>query len=128
MFRGSSDSASKCIFNLLKAFNLRERNSVIKRVTIIKTRVYEGSGDSSGCGKVKSVTNTTRARLWYWKVLDREEIGWEKDKLESKINPRFVAKKMGWMGWKENNRLMILEVCCGSPIRRNSVLEGLRVR
>ena len=31
-----------CIFNLLKAFNLCERNSVVKRVTIIKTRVNEG--------------------------------------------------------------------------------------
>ena len=39
MFRGASDSAGKCIFNLLKAFNLRERNFVVKRVTIIKTRV-----------------------------------------------------------------------------------------
>ena len=38
---------------------MRERKSVVKRVTIIKTRVYEGSGDSSGSGKVKSVTNTT---------------------------------------------------------------------
>ena len=59
MFRGASGSASKCIFNLLKAFNLRGRQSVVKRVTIIKSRVYEGSGDSSGNGKVKSVTDTT---------------------------------------------------------------------
>ena len=36
MFRGASDSAGKCIFNLLKAFNLHERKSVVKRVTIIK--------------------------------------------------------------------------------------------
>ena len=56
---GSSDSASKCIFNLLKASNLSERKSVLKRVTIIKTRVYEGSGDSSGSGKVKSMSDTT---------------------------------------------------------------------
>ena len=55
MFRGTSDSAVKCIFNLLKVFNLREWKSVVKRATIIKTRVNEGSGDSSGTGKVKSV-------------------------------------------------------------------------
>ena len=36
MFRGVSDSAGK-----LKAFNLRERKSMVKRVTIIKTSVYE---------------------------------------------------------------------------------------
>ena len=59
MFRGASDSASMCILNLLKVFNLRERKFVVKSVTIVKTRVYEGSGDSSGSGKVKSVTNTT---------------------------------------------------------------------
>ena len=59
MCSGASDSASKCIFNLLKAFNLHERKSVVKIVTIIKMRVYEGSGDSSDSGKVKSMTDTT---------------------------------------------------------------------
>ena len=46
-------------FNLLKAFNLCERKSMVKRVTVIKTIVNEGSGDSSGSGTVKSVTDTT---------------------------------------------------------------------
>ena len=55
MFRG----ASMCIFNLVKAFNLCERKSMVKRVTIVKTRVDEGSGDSGGSGKVKSVTDAT---------------------------------------------------------------------
>ena len=40
-------------------FNLSERKSVVKSVTIIKMRMYEGSDDSSGSGKVKSVTDTT---------------------------------------------------------------------
>ena len=31
MFRGVGNSAAKCIFNLLKAFNLCERKSVIER-------------------------------------------------------------------------------------------------
>ena len=31
------------------------------------------------------------------------------------------------MEGRESDLLMILEVCCGSSIRRNSVLEGLRV-
>ena len=63
-FRGASDSAGKCIFNLLKAFHLHERKSVVKIVTIIKTRVNEGSGDSSGSGKVESVTDTTEVTMW----------------------------------------------------------------
>ena len=58
MFRGAGDNTGKCILNLLKAFNLRERKSVVKRVTIIKTRVNKGSGNSSSGGKVKSVTDT----------------------------------------------------------------------
>ena len=56
-FGGASDSAGNCIFNLLKAFNLFERKSVVKRVTIVMTRVDERSGDSGGSGKVKSVTD-----------------------------------------------------------------------
>ena len=58
MFRGASDSAGKYVLNLLKAFNLCERKSVVKKITIIQTRVNKGSGDSSGGGKVKIVTDT----------------------------------------------------------------------
>ena len=36
-----------------------ERKSGVKRVTIVKTRIDEGSGDSGGSGKVKSVTDGT---------------------------------------------------------------------
>ena len=59
MFRSVSDCAGKCIFNLLKVFNLLKRKSAVKRVTIIKTRVNEGSGNSSGSGKIKSVMDAT---------------------------------------------------------------------
>ena len=59
MFRGVSDGAGKCILNLLKAFNLCERKSMVKRVTIVERREDEGSGDSGGSGKVKSVTDAT---------------------------------------------------------------------
>ena len=58
-FRGAGDSEGKCILNFLKSFNLCESKSVVKRVTIVKTRVNEGCGDSSGSGKVKSVTYMT---------------------------------------------------------------------
>ena len=55
----------------------------------------------------------------------------ENEKLESKINPRILAEEVRGMGCgegRESDGLMILEVCCGSLITRNSVLEGLRVR
>ena len=64
-------------------------------------------------------------------MLERENICLEKDKLESKMNRRFLAGEVGGMGCVEvrkSDGLMILEVCCGSPIRRNSVLEGLIAR
>ena len=64
-------------------------------------------------------------------MLEREDICLEKDKLESMMNPRFLAEELGGMGyieWRKSDELMILEVCCGSPIRRNSVLEESRVR
>ena len=60
-----------------------------------------------------------------------EEICLEKDKLNSKVNPRFPAEEMEGMRCvegRESDGLMILEDCCGSQIRRNSVLEGLRMR
>ena len=62
MFRGVGDSAGKCIFNLLKAFNLCERKSVVKRITIVKTRVNGEVGDSGGSRKAKSMTDVTEIR------------------------------------------------------------------
>ena len=59
LFMYAGDSAGKCILNLLKAFDLCDRKSVLKRVTRVKTRVDEGSGDNGGSGKVKSVTDAT---------------------------------------------------------------------
>ena len=58
-------------------------------------------------------------------MLEREEICLEKDKLESKMKPMFLAEEVGGMGCmecRESDGLMILNVCCGSPIRRNPVL------
>ena len=55
----------------------------------------------------------------------------ENDKYASKMKPRFLSKGVGAVGCvevRESDGSMILEVCCESPIRRNSVFEGLRVR
>ena len=55
--------ASVFCFFLLKAFNLRDRKFMVKRVTLVKTRVDEESGDSSGSGKVKSVTDAMEVMI-----------------------------------------------------------------
>ena len=55
-------------------------------------------------------------------MLDMEEICLEDDKLESKINPRFVVEEVGGMvcvEGRESDGLMILTVRCGSPKRQN---------
>ena len=48
------------------------------------------------------------------------------------MKPRFLADRlggvMGLVVGREREGLTILEVCRGRPMRRNSVLEGLRVR
>ena len=44
------------------------------------------------------------------------------------MKPRFLADRLGIMGFvegREREGLTIFEVCCGIPIRRNSILEGL---
>ena len=87
MFSGAGDSAGKCVFNLLKAFNLCERKSVVKRITIVKTRVNEGSGDSGGSDKVKSVTDATQVTNV---VVAREEIS----SLSHMKGRKFVRKKI----------------------------------
>ena len=51
--------------------------------------------------------------------------------LKSKMNLRFMVEDVGGMGCVEGRKsdgFMILEVCCGSSIRRNSVLRGFRMR
>ena len=46
------------------------------------------------------------------------------------MNLRFLEDVGGMdcVKGRKSDGLMILEVCCGSPIRRNSVLEEFRVR
>ena len=50
-------------------------------------------------------------------MIEREEICLQKDKLELKINPRFLAEEVEGMGYVEGRKsdgLMTLEVCYGS--------------
>ena len=55
----------------------------------------------------------------------------ERDGVESNMKPRFLADGLvirGLVVGRERDGLTILDVYEGRSIRRNSVLEGLRVR
>jgi len=87
--------------------------------------VNYGGGNGAGCFEVKVWADTAKltdvivARLRKWSDLIREGKMW----CSSKIKPRLRAE---WVVVREQS--YILKSCCLSPIRRNSVLEELRVR
>ena len=58
--------------------------------------------------------------------MERDEIYLEKDSVESKMKQRYVVVRLGISGCVEGRERK--RGCCGRPMRRNSVLEGLRVR
>ena len=85
-----------------------------------------------GCGsEIESVSDAARITNMIatgageeWNLFEERQCG---VKYETKI----FADRLGIMGWvegRERKVLTILEVCRGIPIRRNSVLEELRVR
>ena len=114
-FRSLNNSASKRVLNLLEPVKLTVWKVMIERerVTIVKFRVNYGGGNGAGCFEVEiwadtaKLTNVTVARFRKCSDLVRE------DKV-------FVE----WVVEKEQS--CILESCCLSPIKRNSVLEELR--
>ena len=62
-------------------------------------------------------------------ALDRDEICFEKVRLESKMKPRFRAESVGVIGGfegREREGLEISDICWGRPLSINSVLDGVR--
>ena len=58
----------------------------------------EGSSDSSGSGKAKSMTDTTEVTNVVMAGSRKGGHLFGKDKLESKMNPRFLAEEVREMG------------------------------
>jgi len=76
---------------------------MIERVTVVKFRKNDGGGGGAGCFELKMWPDT------------------------AKFTDVIVATlRAEWVVVSEQS--CILESCCLSPIRRNSVLEELRVR
>jgi len=97
---------------------------VIERVTVIKFRMDSGGGNGAGCFEVEiwadtaKFTNVIVAGFRKRRYLVREGKVFVKDK----------AKVASRAGCSERRVVNNLESCCLSSIRRNSVLEELRVR
>ena len=54
-----------------------------------------------------------RSRIWYLQAREREEICLEKERVESKMKPRLLAKGVGEIGCafgRESEGLIILDV------------------
>ena len=123
-FRSLNNSTSKRVLNLLEPVKLTVWKVMIERVTVVKFRVNYGGGNGAGCFEVKVWADTAKftdvivATLRKCSDLIREGI-----RCSSKIKPRLRAE---WVVVREQS--CILQSCCLSPIKRNSVLEELRVR
>ena len=117
-FRSLNNSASKRILNLLEPVKLTVWKVMIERVTVVKFRVNYGGGNGAGCFEVKVWADTAKftdvivARLRKGSDLIRE----------GKVFVENKTKVASGAGCSERAS------CCLSPIRRNSVLEELRVR
>ena len=96
---------------------------MIERVTVVKFRVNYGGGNAAGCFEVKVWANTAKftnvivARLRKCSDLIREGTVFVENKTK-------VASRVGC----SERAVLYFTDCCLSPIRRNSVLEELRVR
>jgi len=97
---------------------------VIERVTVIKFRMDNGGDNGAGCFEVEIWADTAKFKnvivAGFRKCRDLVGEG----KVFIKNKAKVASKK--WVVVREET--CILESCCLSPIKRNSVLEELRVR
>ena len=127
-FRSLNNSTSKRVLNLLEPVKLTVWKVMIEKITVVKFKMDDGGGNGAGCFEVKvradtaKFTNMIVARFRKCSVFVRE------DKVFVKNKTRVV----GGVGCTERRvmyfRKLLFKSCCLSPVRRNSVLEELRVR
>jgi len=119
-FRSLNNSTSKRVLNLLEPVKLTVWEVMIERVTVVKFRVNYGGDNGAGYFEVKVWADTAKftdvivARLRKCSDLIREGT-----RCSSKIKPKLRAE---WVLVREQS--CILQSCCLSPIRRNSVLKN----
>ena len=112
------NSTSKRVLDLLEPADSLE--SCDRRITVVKFRMVGRGGNGAGCFEVTDTAkfvNVIIARFRKCSDLIRE----------GKVFVKNTTKVASRVGCSER-RVVNLESCCLSPIRRNSVLEELRVR
>ena len=138
--RSLNNSTSKRVLNLLEPVKLTVWKVMIDSsrvwwklpelsdrltmlVTVVKFRVNYGGGNGAGCFEVKVRANTEK-----FMNVTVERFKKCSDLIrEGKVFAENKAKVVSRVGCSER-AVLILESCCLSPIRRNSVLVELRVR
>ena len=116
-------STSKRVLNVLELVKLTVWKVMIERVTVVKFRMNDGGGNGAGWFEVKVWADTAKftdlivAR--FRKCSDLAQ--------EGKVFVKNKTKVPSGVGCSERAVLYFRE-CCLSQIRRNSVLEELRVR
>ena len=95
MLGSACDCANECILNLLKAFYLGGGQCVINGFAVVESCMIKSSGNGGGSTVFNSVAHAPKIT---WQALEREEICVEKERVESKMKPRFLAKGVGEIG------------------------------
>ena len=113
------NSTSKRVLDLLEPADSLE--SCDRRITVVKFRMVGRGGNGAGCFEVTDTAkfvNVIIARFRKCSDLIRE----------GKVFVKNTTKVASRVGCSERGVICTFESCCLSPIRRNSVLEELRVR
>ena len=124
---GGFNNASKRILDELEAVYLRLSETEVEWVAVIKLRVNNGGGDGTSCFKIKmtDATKLTNVRIGLTRFRQCRDLvrATERVRCSSKTKPRLRAE---WVVLREV--FCILVSCYLLPMRRNSVLEELRVK
>jgi len=96
---------------------------MIERVTVVKFRMNDGGGNGAGCFEVKVWADTAK----FTDVIAARFVKSGDLVREGKVFVKSKTKVASGVCCSERQS-HILESCCLSPIRRNSVLEESRVR
>ena len=129
IFWSVCNDACQWVLNALKFVEIRLWDARIKWIAIVKFAGDKRICKSCGCRKRKKMTDSTDVSDVKMTRFGNRVICSEKDMSESKMKPRLRAEELTGMISLLRGKFVRsenLRRCCFVPIRRNSVLDGLR--